>query len=427
LRYTPFGWSKAIEFADSDLHAALHLADRAIADAGGDSALELPDTSWTFLRETLIAATYGGRLDRAADDTVLRALVEHIVSPQNMAAELPVDVLATSDVKLPPQVVTMEQCLEWAAGNAHGASHATLASLSQAAAAARGVQRGISLVTMAQELVDSGDAAWQEAASLRSDEATDWAQVARSLEPMTLDGAQHVDKLREGRRAMGAGIAREMESWVNMARAALRDLSIAASDDVMDVVASSVMCRSLMNGVPRAWDPLAPKGSLGCGVKDWCSNVVDAIRHWVVVAESFAEDQPPCIDLSFSRQPQRLISAAQYEAAASSGVDASDLTLCAASSASEAHLSVTGCRVQGVAWRDASIVATPGGDAGSCITLHLSWSSSPEGAVQLPLYLDASRCLPIASVSVQSAAGGGDGDMDTHLAALLWGAAFVGQ
>ena len=83
LRYTPLGWSKGYEFGEPDLRAAIYTVNQWMTDeAKGKSNLPPDKIPFAALRELLAQAIYGGRVDNAIDDRLLKSFVDSIFVPE---------------------------------------------------------------------------------------------------------------------------------------------------------------------------------------------------------------------------------------------------------------------------------------------------------------------------------------------------------
>ncbi|MES1911448.1 MAG: hypothetical protein MHM6MM_003872 [Cercozoa sp. M6MM] len=87
-RYAPFGWSKDVDFARTDLLCALQCADEWVARVAGSRQHVDPDTlPWQALATSLEQFVYGGRLDNSFDQERLRSFARALLSPRAFDAD----------------------------------------------------------------------------------------------------------------------------------------------------------------------------------------------------------------------------------------------------------------------------------------------------------------------------------------------------
>lgn len=90
LRYVPVGWTKPYEFNESDLKCALEAIDHWVsAAARGLPHMDPARLNWKALRALLSQCFYGGRVDNAFDDLLLRALIDRIFVPASFNSDFP--------------------------------------------------------------------------------------------------------------------------------------------------------------------------------------------------------------------------------------------------------------------------------------------------------------------------------------------------
>lgn len=81
LRFVPLGWSKAYEFNNSDLMAALRLVtDWVQRIANGRSNVAPSKIPWEAIRGLLSRTVYGGRIDDEFDQRVLNSLIDRVMN-----------------------------------------------------------------------------------------------------------------------------------------------------------------------------------------------------------------------------------------------------------------------------------------------------------------------------------------------------------
>ncbi|KAH8923510.1 hypothetical protein BT69DRAFT_1319504 [Atractiella rhizophila] len=82
MRYVPLGWSKAYEFNNSDQESTLNTIDKWVDTAArGKSNLAPEAIPFPAIRSLIKEAVYGGRIDRAVDQALLDAFVDHLFQP----------------------------------------------------------------------------------------------------------------------------------------------------------------------------------------------------------------------------------------------------------------------------------------------------------------------------------------------------------
>lgn len=83
LRYTPLGWTKGIEFNDSDLSSAIRTIDTWLAIAAkGKANVDPAVIPWKAIRALLRETIYGGKIDTFSDQTMLDSFVDKLFSPR---------------------------------------------------------------------------------------------------------------------------------------------------------------------------------------------------------------------------------------------------------------------------------------------------------------------------------------------------------
>ena len=112
VRYVPVGWSKAYEFYDTDLVAALDMIDEYTAAAAhGREHVDPAHIPWAALRALLKHAVYGCKMDVPTDRRILDAFVDHLFVPAAF------DRLALAPGTPPltaPDGVRLEHFVQWA-------------------------------------------------------------------------------------------------------------------------------------------------------------------------------------------------------------------------------------------------------------------------------------------------------------------------
>lgn len=112
VRYVPVGWSKAYEFYDTDLVAALDAIDEYTAAAAhGREHVDPEHIPWAALRALLKHAVYGCKMDVPTDRRILDAFVDHLFVPAAF------DRLALAPGSPPltaPDGVRLEHFVQWA-------------------------------------------------------------------------------------------------------------------------------------------------------------------------------------------------------------------------------------------------------------------------------------------------------------------------
>ena len=90
LRYVPVGWTKPYEFNESDLKCSLEAIDRWVsAAARGLPHMDPERLNWKALQSLLSQSFYGGRVDNAFDDLLLRTLIERLFVPASFNSAFP--------------------------------------------------------------------------------------------------------------------------------------------------------------------------------------------------------------------------------------------------------------------------------------------------------------------------------------------------
>lgn len=88
LRYVPLGWSRALEFGESDVSGALATLDEWLTTAAGQREHIAPDRiPFAALRALFGSSIYGGRVQNVFDQRLLDALLNHCFTPRCFDAD----------------------------------------------------------------------------------------------------------------------------------------------------------------------------------------------------------------------------------------------------------------------------------------------------------------------------------------------------
>ncbi|CDI87445.1 dynein beta chain, flagellar outer arm, putative [Eimeria praecox] len=127
-RYAPVGWCKLYEFSEADQKCALSIVDSWLAAVAqrGDTVSDhvAPERiPWTAIRALIAQVCYGGRLDNAVDERVLRSFVDYLFRPEAFESDFCLnmpsfgkggDASSSDSLRAPVELYkTHEQYLQW--------------------------------------------------------------------------------------------------------------------------------------------------------------------------------------------------------------------------------------------------------------------------------------------------------------------------
>ncbi|CDJ57328.1 hypothetical protein EMWEY_00007760 [Eimeria maxima] len=127
-RYAPVGWCKLYEFSEADQKCALSIVDSWLAAVAqrGDTVSDhvAPERiPWPAIRTLIAQVCYGGRLDNAVDERVLRSFVDYLFRPEAFESDFCLnmpsvgkggDASSSDALRAPAELYkTHEQYLEW--------------------------------------------------------------------------------------------------------------------------------------------------------------------------------------------------------------------------------------------------------------------------------------------------------------------------
>eukprot|EP01129_Flabellula_baltica_P006002 TRINITY_DN2210_c0_g1_i2.p1 TRINITY_DN2210_c0_g1~~TRINITY_DN2210_c0_g1_i2.p1 ORF type:complete len:4545 (+),score=1094.61 TRINITY_DN2210_c0_g1_i2:1851-13637(+) len=105
LRYTPYGWTKAFEFSDTDKRGSFDTIDAWVDSvAKGKSNVDPTTIPWNAVRTLLGEAIYGGRIDNEFDQRLLESFLEQIFTPNSFDVRYPL---------VPEEGIYLEDCTNY--------------------------------------------------------------------------------------------------------------------------------------------------------------------------------------------------------------------------------------------------------------------------------------------------------------------------
>ncbi|WFD35587.1 hypothetical protein MCUN1_002443 [Malassezia cuniculi] len=317
LRYVPVGWSKALEFYDTDLVAALDMIDEVTADAaGGREHIDPANIPWEMIRALLKQSIYGCKMDVPTDRRMLDAFVDHLFVP-NAFEDF---VLAPGEPPLvAPEGVRLEQFISWAQGLPEPQPPAWLMlapSAERSVAAARASSLVDKLVTM-RELSRRQDALLHSAATDKDTMQDDSARMQKLAESSRSWLARLPERVPDNAgHASGA-----LERFWQRERESLAALLETVRTDLEDVHALATLAAKRTNrGVALSEDLAA-----GRIPSDWLRYAVPSgtpVSAWIddLAARVAHVGQTGAVQLGLAVSPSAFLTATRQVAAQHLGV-----------------------------------------------------------------------------------------------------------
>lgn len=401
LRYVPVGWSKAYEFYDTDLVAALDMIDECTADAaGGREHIDPEHIPWDMLRTLLKQSVYGCKMDVPTDRHILDAFVDHLFVP----AAFDDYVLAPGDPPLAaPEGVRLEQFIAWAheLPDPQPPTWLMLAPRAETVVAAARASTLIDKLVTMRDLGRREDALLHSADGATYDDAAHFAALSAECAAWLTALPEKVPEAPVKDGALGRFWEREksaLESLLAVVRADLADVHALATHTGKRSNRNAVLVEDLGAGrIPHDWCIYAiPSGTpLAAWIADFGARI-----------HQLAEPGP--VHLGRVVAPGAFLTATRQAAAHRLGtsLDALAPHLVLGGSLSAGAFELAGVHVEGADWRSGALHLNDGSSV--AVTCALEWNAPDvpgERTAELPVYTNGDRqeVLFYAAVPVEAA------------------------
>lgn len=240
-RHAPHGWSRAYEFYDTDLLAALDAVDACWAARADGDAVPWPD-----VRLLLQHSVYGGRMDTDADHAMLAALLAHVLCADALEASFVIAPHATQPWTAPASFRRAD-AQAWAAQlpDPTPIHWLLLAPATERAGAAHAARRALEAWQTLQLRAQRDDAAALDAAALDA-RALDARARGAAWAPL----AAVRDRVQDALRALDAADTPAPDATAPLARFWARERAMAR--DTLDAVERGLALLASSPAAPEA-------------------------------------------------------------------------------------------------------------------------------------------------------------------------------